>query len=356
MNSKDRILAALRGNKADKVPFSPFLAYWWEFQSDELKAKGMYSFMKSVGADPLLRGGESPMFKVEFVGCEIVEQAKGIKRYVEHRTPIGTLYTEYTYVANGDTWFLTKHPIETIEQLHIFKCLMERAKITSDYGMYDKLTNSGKNDMLLLPVVGVFYKSAFQSLLEQWIGTENLIFMLYDDEDEIMDTLKIMWEKDAETVEISADSPAEGFIFWEDSSTTNISPDIFNRCSAPELRNWSQRIHKRGKLLVHHACGHLRDLIVPMSQTGIDVIESITPPPTGNITIEHAFNLLPENIALIGGIDPVFLLDCSLDELEKYAIDLLNVAKGRRFVMANSDSCPPGVSIEKFQLLSSILR
>jgi hypothetical protein len=65
---------------------------------------------------------------------------------------------------------------------------------------------------------------------------------------------------------------------------------------------------------------------------------------------------LPEHIALIGGIDPTFFESCTSDELEKYVKDLLSTARGRRFVLANSDSCPPGVTYDKFLLISDIVR
>lgn len=32
MTPKQRLLAAIQGNPIDRVPWSPFLAYWWEAQ------------------------------------------------------------------------------------------------------------------------------------------------------------------------------------------------------------------------------------------------------------------------------------------------------------------------------------
>jgi len=59
---------------------------------------------------------------------------------------------------------------------------------------------------------------------------------------------------------------------------------------------------------------------------------------------------------LIGGIEPTVFLNSTLDELEAYVYELINNMKGSRFVLANSDSCPPGVSIEKFRLVTDIVR
>lgn len=50
-----------------------------------------------------------------------------------------------------------------------------------------------------------------------------------------------------ETVKNALKSSAEGFIFWEDSSTTNINPDMFEQYTAPEINQWGKMIHDSGK-------------------------------------------------------------------------------------------------------------
>lgn len=143
--------------------------------------------------------------------------------------------------------------------------------------------------------------------------------MLHDEPEKVEECLEVMREKDLETVKISVDSPAEGFIFWEDSSTTNINPAMFQKYTAPIINEWGKIIHKEGKMLVHHACGHIKDLLPLMRETEIDAIESITPVPTGNIEMKEAKNMLEgSGISLIGGIDPVFFTTSKMDELEEY--------------------------------------
>ena len=158
-----------------------------------------------------------------------------------------------------------------------------------------------------------------------------------------------------ETARISARSSAEGFIFWEDSSTTNISPSLFSKYTAPEVNEWGKLIHENGKLLIHHACGHLKDLIPLMCRTEIDMIESMSPPPTGNIDISEATAMMPDSIGIIGGIEPTFFQSCTLEQLEARVLELLDVMKGKKFILANSDSCPPGVEYKKFLHVTKIL-
>ncbi len=131
---------------------------------------------------------------------------------------------------------------------------------------------------------------------------------------------------------------------------------MFEKYTLPEVNEWADILHKNGKLLMHHACGHLRDLMPLIASSKIDILESISPPPTGNIEIKDAVKILPEHIAVIGGIEPTFFETCTLDELEKRVTDLLEVMRGRRFVLANSDSCPPKVTYDKFLLVTDTVR
>ncbi len=60
------------------------------------------------------------------------------------------------------------------------------------------------------------------------------------------------------------------------------------------------------KMLIHHACGHIKDLLPLMNETEVDMIESVSPPPTGNIDISGAFSLIGKEKGIIGGIEPAF--------------------------------------------------
>ncbi len=355
MTTKQRILNAILGKEVDRVPWSPFLAYYWEHLTDEERACGQAEYLKAMGADPILRGfGQA--FSVEQKNCTVTSWGDSRKSYTSFETKVGTITQEYTYSPSGNTWFLTGHPVETEEDFRVLQYITENQTVVPNIGGVEGLYRDIGEEGLIMPLLGVHYKTAFQSLVERWCGTENLTYALYDFPEVVQECLEVMWEKDQETVKASVNTSAEAFIFWEDSSTTNISPAMFETYTAPELRAWSKLLHDNGKLLIHHACGHLKDLIPAMCETGIDMIESISPPPTGNIDLPEAIAKMPDHVGLIGGIEPTFFQNCTLDQLEERVYFLLDAMKGKRFVLANSDSCPPHVEMEKFKLVSEIVK
>lgn len=355
MTSKQRLLAAIRGEEVDHIPFSPFLAYYFDFLPAEVRAKGELAYLKEMGADPLLRGGVCA-YRTHLERCTVSQKTSGKKRYETIETPFGPLCSEYTYVEQANTWFLTKHPVTDAEQIPAAIAYFEDLQIDEAIREADEAVDALGEDGLHLAILGTHMKSAYQYLLENLVGTENLIYLTMDDPDKLAELLDIMKHKNLETVQITAKSKAAACISWEDSSTTNVSPSLYCTYIQPELDCWCKTLAQAGKPYVQHACGHINDLLLPMAEQGIAAVESISPAPTGNVTMEKAFSVLPDQVALIGGIEPTQILNDPVDSLLEYAEKLMQLKGKHGFVLANSDSCPPGVAYEKFEKLSRFVR
>lgn len=347
-------MAALTGQPTDRTPWSPNLAYWWEAQPQEKTACGQLAYLEQISADPLLRGTRKPWTE-ECKGVSFRHGENGNWHYGYWDTPVGTLRFGSMYSPSANTWFLAEHPVKTVEDLKTVQWIYERLVITPDATADREHREVGQRG-LYVPLIGTEMKTCFQSLLEKWVGLENLVEFLDEAPEVVEECLQTMRYASNKTIPCCTASEAEAFIFWEDTSTTTTSPAWFQRYIAPEITHWADELHKAGKLLMHHACGSLKALLPMMAQTGIDVIESISPPPTGNLDIGDALLQLPESIALIGGIEPVFFQDCTREQLEQRVEYLLKTTRGRRYVLANSDSCPPAVEEWKLQLVSELVK
>ena len=355
MTSRQRLLAAVRGEDVDRLPWSPFLAYWWEHQSPEMQARGQFAFVRELGGDFLARGFVTPFKAVLPPDCEVrVDQKNGYTR-TTHITPVGTLSTLQIYSPDGNTHFVIEHPLKTVDDFKILSYYFERLRFEPNYQPVQEGIQQVGEDGLCAPLIAAFGKSPFQSLLEHYAGTEELNYFLVDCPAEVEALLEVMSLRSMEAVRISVESPAEVFITWEDSSTTNVSPRQFKRYIASEMDRWGQVVHASGKYLLHHACGHLRALLPTMALEEIDMVESLPPPPTGDVEIWEAQPLLGK-VGVIGGIEPVRFLQLNLEELSAYVEELLARVNPHRYILANSDSCPPGVSLAKFHRVTELVR
>ena len=349
MTSKERMLAALRGEPADRAAWAPFLAYWWETGAPEhVRKKGMPHFMRSAGADVLLRGFTCP-HKKRYNQTIVSHETTGNPdvRTTRFRTPVGELIAESRFSPAGDTWFLTGHPVKTEADLKTLAFIARDSILEPSYDDYETL-QAENPDALIVPNLAPEGKSSFQSLLEYWIGTEELCYMLADMPEAVEDTLSAMQALSLQAARIAAASTAEVFLSWEDTSTTNLSPAWYEKYVLPEINQWCDILHGAGKLYIQHACGHLRALAPLIAGSRIDGIESVSAPPTGDITPWELAALLPPHMAMISGIEPTFFMNATIPALEAHVEFLCRTFAGKRFILANADSCPPSVSIDKF--------
>lgn len=368
MTPKERLLASIQGKKIDRFSWSPNLAYWWEHSGEDVVNMGEVEFLKSIGADPLIRGhfayqpgsknwDNMMLFDVSYdETCRVREETIGEERKVIYETPLGKLVFGYKYSKSGATWFLREHGVKEEEDFKILAYLKDHTILTPNYERYNREAAELGDEGLMVPILVPDLKSAFQSMVEYWVGTEGISYAVYDYPETVEAALESMRRLNMKAVEICAASEAECFLTWEDSSTTNISPTLYENYIAPEINDWCEYLHKKGKLYIQHACGHLKQLMPIMAKTEIDAIESISPPPTGNIEIWEAREILPERIGLIGGIEAVNFKDLNIKDLKEYAKRLTGQMKGTAYVLANSDSCPPYVELEKFRMLGQLVR
>lgn len=367
MTNKERIYNAIAGKEVDRTPWSPFTIYWWESQSPEFRDKGELAMFREIGADPLIRGhypthrATDPyrdLFVVDtqFRNCEVSEIQKGREKIKTYETRVGTLTCKYRIDPSSNTWFLTEHPLKTCEDYKILQFIMENAVQKPAYEDFEALVKLYGDEVLIVPRLVPGFKTAFQAMFEHWAGTIGMIEMLDEEEDLVVETMAAIQQVNRESVKLCAQSNAEVFISFEDSSTTNYSPAMYKDYVLPELDEWADILHKENKLLIQHACGHIKALLPIMAKSKIDCLESVTPYPTGNVTMEEVAKVLPERISIIGGIDPTMMLSEDWEPLEQYTAGLLETMKGRSFLLANSDSLPPGVKLEHLKRLSKLVQ
>ncbi len=360
MTSKQRIERAIKGEKVDRVPCCPFLAYWWDEQPDEFTDKGELEFFESIGADPLFRGHypmygnnfiNAVLFKTQHKNCTIKTIKDGDFERITYMTELGDLTFGYKVGDTSNSRFLVEHPVETQEQFGILKFIMDNTEITADYERFDAEVQKLGERGLILPIISPERKTCFQSMVEHWVGTENIVYALMDFPEVVEETLASMRRLSTEAAHIAAASNSEFFLSWEDTSTTNISPQYYKSYILPEINEWCEILASKGKKYIQHACGHLNALLEDIGGSKITAIESISPEPTGNVVFSKVAQILPKNIGIVGGIEPVELLTMSVEEITERAKELLNLMGERGYILANSDSCPPGVEIEKFKAL-----
>ena len=357
MTSRERITAALEGGDVDRVPWSPFLAYVWENFPPEIQEMGQPEFLRQVGADPLWRGACGAATAVGPDDIEIRTHAEGDLNVAETVTPVGTIREARRGSPEGNTSFLIEHPLKTEEDFKVQMWIEEHTRFEyNDEGVEAPLAAAGAEGLAIAMLIPRG-KSAYQSLVEYHVGTEELIYANVDFPETVQALIDVMVANDLEAVKLAAQcEDLTYFLTWEDSGTQNYSPDQYDHFIGSEIGQWCEILAGSGKKYIQHACGHCKALVGRMKAHGVFAVESLSPPPTGDIPLAEARAIAGSDFGIIGGIEPTQFLNLSMEELDPYVRQVLADGAGGPFVLANSDSCPPGVTMDKFKLVGDIVR
>lgn len=356
MTSKERIQAAVEGHEVDHIPFSPFLAYVWEYFPAAVREKGQLAFHKDIGADPMWRGAPCPVVAIppEMESRSYQEEGRAVTETI---TPVGTLRQSHITSLEGGTNFLIEHPLKTEEDYKIRLWIEENTTYEVRMEHVKNHLNGGGSEGFSIGMLIPRGKSAFQQMVENYVGTVELIYALQDFPDTVETLWQTMVEGDLTAARLVAETESyDYFLTWEDSGTQNYSPKLYEKYIASEIGEWCKLLKANNKRYFQHACGHLKAILAPMKESGVYGVESIPAPPTGDVSLRETREIVGPDFCIIGGIEPVKFLQLSMKELESYVEQVISDGANGAFVLANSDSCPPGVTVEKFRLVSNIAK
>jgi hypothetical protein len=223
-----------------------------------------------------------------------------------------------------------KYLIEDTEYTPFYDDIKELQMILGNYGIVDSM----------MP------KTPLQSLI-MLMGPKKLALDYYMHQKEFDDLYNAIYKKQLEAYKIAAESPAE--VIWAPDNVTSLitSPKLFERYCLPFYNEASDILHKQDKIYIVHMDGTLRNLAELIAKTRIDVIESFTHPPVGDLMIAEAKKLWKDKVIWANFPEPLSLQ--GQKAVKAKTIEMLNdAAPGDNFLMGISEGFPSFQHMLKF--------
>lgn len=349
MTSRERLTCLFEGGTPDRVA-STFLINPY-FTNSLPDRPDPIALLKELGADILDRDCPLPYVKKYTGGVTYEEVYRDGETRRIFTTPVGTVYESYAgKMAWGDIPFKKESYIKTIEDYKILQYVFEHTEFEPNYGWYAERDRMIGSHGIVVPQATEF-RSSLEYLSED--DVQRTTFDMMDYPEIVGAFLATLRAKNVEAVRVAVESPAWVFNIWEDSSTTLLSPTLFEEYVLPEFREFTDIINASGKKLIHHACGHIKALLPLMETESVAAFESITPKTTGNVDFPECAAAWGDKFLMIGGLDPAFLIRCTTDELDRYLDETAERLGSlrRKWVIENGDSLPPDVSLQKLHLI-----
>ncbi len=378
MSSRERLLAALRGQPVDRIPFVPLIDTYsvldmpahvqqaMQAGANEGYWQGILAAVREIGCDILLRhvyvtktasgaphlngfGQFQPPVSTSsrMEGSTLVEMLE---------TPIGTLTATWGFTeVHGWIPHPIRHLVNNLDDLKIFAYAAEhlaREKPEPDFENYTKAEQAlGQAGLATTS----FLNTPLMDLIETCWGLENTYYLLHDYPREVEAVLEGLHAVQRKTVERIAESPAPVVIEYENTSSTLLSPSIFRRYCLPVLNEYADILKSAGKIFLVHMCGKLKAFQADLAAARFDGIADISPPPTGNFTLDEAAAALRGKI-VIGGIDATTFIEPDLKKTEANIATLIERIKPYRGVLLGSaDTVPRGTPLESLRMIQHLV-
>jgi len=343
MNIKERVIAALRGEEPDRIP--------WIILSVLLPRGQFEREIRNMGLGlviwPTVYEEETPNVRVE------QRISRGIRETIYH-TPVGSVSTKVRISGLGyDTWWTTEFMIKDTSDYDVVKFIIEDTVYHPNYDAFLDAERELGTDGI---ACAAGKRSPIQQLLLELMGYKRFSIDLYRNRLEFEKLLKVMEEKTFELYRIIADSPAE--VVWIPDNINGIvtSPKIFEKYCVPFYNKLAHLLHSKDKIISVHMDGRLKSLLNLIPKTKIDSIDGFTPPPVGDLPIREARKVWGNNHTIWTNFPGTIFLH-GVEAIKKCTVEMLKeAAPGNRFIMGITENIPFNVLEISLKTITKIMK
>jgi corrinoid protein of di/trimethylamine methyltransferase len=385
---KQRILAAMRGEMADMIPFVPRLDLWWLSNAmkgtlpekyagltpDGVAAAEGWAWYHMVPNFADIGGPEDILhralglfnFRLSCYGwrfspdVEIKTAEQDGQQVVEYHTPLGMVrtvggLTEAAKRAGSSLGWVQEHAIKGPNDYRVLGHIFENIEVFPQYeGHQAYIDQVGENGVAAAggPSLG----ASPMHVIQKELIDATRFFYEYKDNYRLMgdlaEKISVYYEK---VLAIIADSPAEVVLWGANYDDMLTYPPYFEKEISPWLHKASEVLGNRGMIVATHTDGENEKLMDLIRDCGAHVAESVTPWPMTKVRIEEYYRRWRDKLTIMGGIPESILLPdtASEEEFEAYLDNLFrSVAPGDRLILGTADSTPPEADFDRLRRIA----
>lgn len=339
MTSRERLTRVARGELPDRVPIWPDAVFYlpmrlryrtynavdWPTFEDKLACQEHFGFEKVIA---LSAAGPSK------VKAESRTWEEGSTRHYEtvYRTRKGRRIRHMVHPADDAAWGVSNlaasvdqvpELLDVIDiaenDLDIEKLVAQRARLGEDVCAWGVADNP----------LGVYLG---------WRGNRGGVLDLKDHPDRVEQILRQILEISLRHVRAAARAKLDGVGLASDALSL-LSPAIMRRFVFPYLRRLTEEAHNAGLWVCAHQHGKLSAVLDDCADYGVDILNPLERPPTGDVDLADAKQRIGHRVTLMGNVGTVTtLLNGTPDQVRNEVKECMDAAKeGGRFILSTSD-------------------
>uniref|UniRef100_UPI003216C566 uroporphyrinogen decarboxylase family protein n=1 Tax=uncultured Draconibacterium sp. TaxID=1573823 RepID=UPI003216C566 len=337
MNGYERIQAALKGEKPDKIPV---MLHNFMMAAEETGVNmATYRNNPKVIADVFIKSVEKYQYDGVLIDVDTVTLAGAVG------VPIDFPEHEPARSAVGNLQLLEE--VKKLKKVNIenYKYVanwLEAVRIVKDH-FKDEIFVRGNCDQAPFSLASMM-RGSQDWMLDLIMGEPALVQELLEYCTDITcQFIRLMAQTDCDMVS-NGDSPA---------GPEMISPEMYEMYALPFEKKVVQEAHNTNLPYLLHICGNTDTILELMLQTGADAFEL-----DYKTSMQNAFEVFHNNACFVGNIDPSGVLALGTPQLvEQKTLELLDVfSKTNRFILNAGCALPSSTPETNLQMLIKTAR
>ena len=380
MNHHDRMLATIRGEPTDQLPWAPRMDLWYIAQRARGTLPEKFANMNmveisealdvachAVGADFTLPGGRDVRlralgidnhqdypYRVELRGLPLESSDDGVDLRTRIQTSSGELFTHLhrspQMARDGISLpFVKSYAIESVDDFDAIGDIFENLAVIPTPDAY-RAFQQRVGDRGVAVARGPMAASPVHLILHELVAMDQFFYLYADVKAKMHQLAERMTPFFDAALDALVACDAE-VVFWGANYDQDLTwPPFFEAEIIPWLQKVSERIHAAGKFLLTHTDGENQALLPLYRQSGFDVAESVCPAPMTKLTLAEVRAGMGSNITVFGGIPSVALLDDAMadDAFAAYMDELFDaIGAGDHLILGVADNVPPDANLDR---------
>jgi hypothetical protein len=284
LSIRERIEVFWSGEQPDRIPFTIYQNEWRHTATDP-RWQPLYE--KGLGVTwHIATVQEQWTPGIEMVHDTWTADGRLHERHTV-KTPVGEIYDTLI-----DGW-QKKYFLETTEDYRVMIHVVRNTILQPVYEAYEEKSRQiGPYGIPLLPMS----RTPLQSILVDFVGLEKFAYQLVDLHDEMMELYDALLGVLRRKVELVAAGPGRFVSVLENFTADSLGPVRYRQLLLPVYQELFPLLQSAGKIVGTHYDGQLSACKRLIAQAPIDLIESLTPPPEGDMSLAECRAAWPDKL------------------------------------------------------------
>ena len=276
--------------------------------------------------------------------ADLVSYRRPHLEIVETTTPVGDQLRRdvrwSTDIGELHEWYLGEWRQEyLIKQPHDYR-IMQRA--WTDTIIEPRLDIFSQSEAALGDTgltVGQLDRTPFQKIQIDYAGLERFSYDVADQRPELLELLTLMTDLKLQEFRAALQTPARHLKLWENLSIETMGPDWYRDYLVPVYHQIFAILAGSDKQLQVHYDGKLRIIADQIKDLPFDGLDSVTPPPEGDLTVAEARAYWPDKFLWLHPTLTWYSLPPN--ELVANVLQMVREAGPSRYCLMISEEVPP---------------